>query len=230
MAAFLYGNNEEYLIHVIAVLHIIEKKEMASDTKKAWGAIVEVRREMKPYFEFPESKTEAEKEIWKQTLSKYIEILKAKKSFAIAKTQKAYKMFCCFNIGNPRTQWDKIVHKMHTRDPWIGMDGSSNKGPCICSWVSFLDCIKLHKLTIFPVDAAEKQHYYMTQMVKKTQQATVCQYMARMGVLNEFLAHLPTVFNSPMAMEGTKKGNVPYNEADLVGIVLNSVPVSWMNQ
>jgi hypothetical protein len=27
------------------------------------------------------------------------------------------------------------------------------------SWVAFLDCIELHKLTIFPVDAAEKQHY-----------------------------------------------------------------------
>jgi hypothetical protein len=30
--------------------------------------------------------------------------------------------------------------------------------------------------------------------------------------------------------EETKKGNVPFDEADLAGIVLNSVPVSWMNQ
>ncbi len=74
---------------------------------------------------------------------------------------------------------------MHTKDPWIGMNGSSNKGICIRSWPSFLDCIKLHKLTIFPVDAAEKQHYYMTKMIKKPQQATVCQYMARMGVSND---------------------------------------------
>jgi hypothetical protein len=100
----------------------------------------------------------------------------------------------------------------------------------IHSWPSFLDCIELHKLTIFPVDAAEKQCYYMTQMVKKPQWATVRQYMACMGVLNDSLAHLPTVFNSPMAIEGLKKGNVPFDEADLAGIVLNSVPVSWMNQ
>ncbi len=33
-----------------------------------------------------------------------------------------------------------------------------------------------------------------------------------------------------MAIEGTKKGNVPFDEADLAGIVLNSVPVSWLNQ
>jgi hypothetical protein len=38
------------------------------------------------------------------------------------------------------------------------------------------------------------------------------------------------VFNSSMAVEGTKKGNVPFNEADLAGIVLNSVPISWLNQ
>jgi hypothetical protein len=90
----------------------------------------------------------------------------------------------------------------------------------------FLDCIELHKLTIFPVDAAEKQRYYMTQTVKKPQRATVRQYMARKGILNDYLAHLPTVFNSPMAVKETKKGNVPFDEADLAGIVLNSVLVS----
>ncbi len=80
------------------------------------------------------------------------------------------------------------------------------------------------------MDAAEKQRYYMTQTVKKPQRATVRQYMACMGILNNYLAHLPTVFNSPIAVEGTKKGNVPFNEADLARIILNSAPVSWINQ
>jgi hypothetical protein len=44
---------------------------MVSDIKKAWEAIAEVRREMKPYFEFPEDETEPAKEIQKQTLSEY---------------------------------------------------------------------------------------------------------------------------------------------------------------
>jgi hypothetical protein len=226
MAAFAYGTNEDYLVHVIAIIRIIEQKGMASEIKVAWDAIIEVRREMKPYFQFPEDETKAAKAIWKQTLSKYKEILKAKKSYAIVKTQKAYKIFGCFVVGNPQTQWDKIVHKMHIKDPWIGVNGSSNKGIYICSWLSFLDCIELHKLTIYPLDTAEKQHFYMTQTVKKPQQATVRQYMACMGILNNYLSHLPTVFNSPMAVEGTKKGNMPFNEADLAGIILNSVPVS----
>ncbi len=168
MATFAYGTNKDYLVHVIAVLHIIKKKGPASDIQVAWDAIIEVRREMKPYFQFPEDETKAAKEIWKQTFSEYKEILKAKKGFAIAKTQKAYEMCCCFIVGNPQTQWDEIVHKMHTKDPWIAVNGSSNQGIHVRSRDHlFLDCIKIHKLTIFPVDIAEKQRYYMTQMVKK---------------------------------------------------------------
>ncbi len=33
-----------------------------------------------------------------------------------------------------------------------------------------------------------------------------------------------------MAVEDTKKGNVPFDKADLAGIVLKAVPTSWVNQ
>ena len=33
-----------------------------------------------------------------------------------------------------------------------------------------------------------------------------------------------------MAVANTKKGNIPFNEADLAGIVLKAVPTSWVNQ
>jgi hypothetical protein len=134
-------------------------------------------------------------------------------------------MFRLFVVGDQQTHWDRIIQEMHTKDPWIGVNGISHKGIRVRSWLAFLDCNKLHKLTIFPVDATEKQRYYMVQTVKKPQRVTVRQYMARMGVLNDYLAHLPTVFKSSMAIEGTKKGNVPFDEAELAGIVLNSVPV-----
>jgi hypothetical protein len=93
-----------------------------------------------------------------------------------------------------------------------------------------MDCIKLHKLTIFPADPAEKQHYYMQQMIKKPQGVTVCQFVSYMGILNDCLAYLPTVFDLLMAVADTKKMNVPFDEADIAGIVLNSVPSSWVNQ
>jgi hypothetical protein len=51
-----------------------------------------------------------------------------------------------------------------------------------------------------------------------------------MGVLNDYLAYLPMVFDSLMAVAGTKKMNMPFDEADLAGIVSNLVPSSWVNQ
>jgi hypothetical protein len=42
MAAFAYGTNKDYLVHVIAVLYIIKKKGLASDIKVAWDSILEV--------------------------------------------------------------------------------------------------------------------------------------------------------------------------------------------
>ncbi len=94
-----------------------------------------------------------------------------------------------------------------------------------------MDCVELHnKLTVFPADAAEKQRYYMQQTIKKPQRVTLCQFVSRMGVLNDYLAYLPMVFDSLMAVAGTKKMDMPFDEADLAGIVLNLVPSSWVNQ
>ncbi len=70
----------------------------------------------------------------------------------------------------------------------------------------------------------------MQQYVKKTQCVTVRAFMARMGLLNDYLAHLPTVKDSPMAVEDTKKSNVPFDKADLAGIVLKAISTSWVNQ
>ena len=127
-------------------------------------------------------------------------------------------------------QWDRIINKMHRKNPWISINGKSNKGICVKSWISFMDCIELHKLTVFPADAAEKQHYYMQQTIKKPLQVMACQFVSRMGILNDYLAYLPMVFDSLMAVACTKKMNVPFNEADLARIVLNLVPSSWVNQ
>jgi hypothetical protein len=54
--------------------------------------------------------------------------------------------------------------------------------------------------------------------------------MARMGLLNDYLAYLPTVQDSHMAVEDTKKGNTSFNKADLARIMLKAIPTSWVNQ
>jgi hypothetical protein len=230
MPTYGSGNNKEYLVHVIAVLHLVEQKGTAAKVQEAFAALVAVMKEMSPFFNFPEDETVAAKEARKKKLNELNKSLKAKKTIALELVQKAYELFNCFVIGKARMQWDRIVNEMHTKSPWIGVNGKSNEGFCVKSWISFMDCIELHKLTVFPTDAAEKQCYYMQQTIKKPRRVTVCQFMSCMGVLNDYLAYLPTVFDSLMVIAGTKKMNVPFDEADLAGIMLNLVLSSWVNK
>jgi hypothetical protein len=51
-----------------------------------------------------------------------------------------------------------------------------------------------------------------------------------MGVLNDYVKHLPTLKDSFKAVPTRKKGNIPFGEANLAAIVLLSVPMSWQNQ
>jgi hypothetical protein len=51
-----------------------------------------------------------------------------------------------------------------------------------------------------------------------------------MGVLNDYVKHLPTLKDSSKTVPMTKKGNIPFSEADLAAKVLLSVPMSWQNQ
>ena len=51
------------------------------------------------------------------------------------------------------------------------------------------------------------QCYYMHQSVKKLQCIPVRQDMVQLGFLNDYLAHLPMVKDSPMAVEDTKEEN-----------------------
>jgi hypothetical protein len=93
-----------------------------------------------------------------------------------------------------------------------------------------MDCIELHKLTVLPADTAEKQQFYVQQVVRKPQRVTIRQYMSRMGVLNDYIAHLPLIYYSSKAVASTVKGNVIFGNGELVSIILASTPQKWQNQ
>ncbi len=94
-------------------------------------------------------------------------------------------------------------------------------------WKSFLDCLELHKLTVFSADADKRQRFCIQKAVRKPQRATVRQHME---VLNDYVKHLPTLKDSSKVVPTTKKGNTPFGKADLADIVLLSVPMLWQNQ
>jgi len=51
-----------------------------------------------------------------------------------------------------------------------------------------------------------------------------------MGVLNNYIAHLPSIFYSSKAVASTVKGNVIFGNGELASIILASTPQTWQNQ
>jgi hypothetical protein len=143
---------------------------------------------------------------------------------------KAYEQLRNLLSGDAQSQWDCVCCKMHERDLWAAVNCQVTKGRRLQIGTSFLDCIELHKLTIFSAATAKRQQFYTQQAVRKSQRATVQQHILRMGLLNDYVKHLPMLKDSSKAVPTTIKGYIPFGKADLATIVLSSVPMSWQNQ
>jgi hypothetical protein len=86
---------------------------------------------------------------------------------------KLYKQLRNLLSGDAQSHWDRVCCKMHERDSWAAVNGQVTKGRRLQMWMSFLDCLKLHKLTVFSDDAAKRQRFYIQQAVRKPQRATL---------------------------------------------------------
>ncbi len=145
---------------------------------------------------------------------------------AIAKT---YEQLRNLLSGNAQSQWELVCCEMHKHDLWAGVNGQVTKGRHPQTWMSFQDCLELHKLMVFSADAAERHWFYIQQAVHKPQRPMVEQHIFQMGVLSDYVRYLPMLKDSPKAVPTTKKGNIPFSKADLAAIGLASVPISWQN-
>jgi hypothetical protein len=91
---------------------------------------------------------------------------------------KMYEQLRNLLSGDSQSQWDSICRKMHERDSWAVVNGQVTKGRHPRTWTSFLDCLELHKLTVFSADTAKRQWFYIQQAVHKLQRATVQQHIS----------------------------------------------------
>jgi hypothetical protein len=103
MPTYGTGNNEEYLVHIIAIPRLIKQKGTAAKVKEAFAAFIAVRKEMSPLLKFPDDKTASKKEAKIKNLTDLKKALKAKKDVAVKKAQKAYQLFRCFVAGKAQT-------------------------------------------------------------------------------------------------------------------------------
>ena len=86
---------------------------------------------------------------------------------------KLYKQLRNLLSGDAQSLWDCVCREMHENDSWAAVNGKITKGRHPRTWMSFLNCLELHKLTVFSADAAKRQRFYIQQAVCKPQRATV---------------------------------------------------------
>jgi hypothetical protein len=72
---------------------------------------------------------------------------------------------------------------------------------------SFNNCMMFHLLTAFPINAAEQEKYYITNVLKKPQCVKVRQFVRPVEQLNAYIAQMPCFYYSPNANASTKPKN-----------------------
>ncbi len=95
---------------------------------------------------------------------------------------------------------------------------------------SFSNCVMFHLLTAFPINAAEQEKYYITNVLKKTQHVNIRQFVRPVEQLNAYLAQMPCFYYSPNATASTKPKNALFTEAELGSHVLCMCPIQWQDQ
>ncbi len=87
----------------------------------------------------------------------------------------ASQMFTFYlNLLSPvcKYSWNKIVGKQMESNPFANLQGVSLEGPREMSYKLFNDCIMFHLLTVFSINAAEQEKYYILNLLKSPSTST----------------------------------------------------------
>jgi hypothetical protein len=147
MKIFAKGNPEEYLQHVIAVLHLINQKGLDTKCREAGKELVKTSKVLEALKCKPEgpkgtSVSKNNQEVLEEELKQTQEMCElAKKKHDKAVVQ-VYEFLRNLLGGDPQAQWDRICHEMHKRDLWASLTGAKNEGKRPRTWASFKDCLK----------------------------------------------------------------------------------------
>ncbi len=108
---------------------------------------------------------------------------KAKQAQRIVKgamTTAASKMFSFYsNLLSPESKyaWNKIVSKQTEGNLYVNLQGDTLEGPRGMLRQSFNNCVMFHLLTTFPINAAEQEKYYISNVPKKPRRVNVRQFV-----------------------------------------------------
>jgi hypothetical protein len=165
-----------------------------------------------------------------------VDLEKAKQAQKIAKgamTAAASEMFAFYSsLLSPESKhpWNKIVSEQTESNPFVNLQGVSLEGLRGMSCKLFNDCVMFHLLNTVPINAADQEKYYVTNVLKKPQHINVCQFVCHVEQLNAYIAQMPCFYYSPHANASTKPKNVPFTEDELGAHVVCMCALQWQDQ
>ncbi len=110
MVPFRSGTNEEYINHVIAMICLVEPKDLENSVEKAFVTVSKIKEKVGPiHKKINMSKSAQEKEGLKKTIETTEKALELAEKNALKEVVKCYELFCIYFVGEARTQWDKVV-------------------------------------------------------------------------------------------------------------------------
>jgi hypothetical protein len=95
-----------------------------------------------------------------------------------------FQLYANFLLVSAKFAWNKIIHEQTPHDPYTDPQGCFKKGPRGLLCKSFNNCVLFHLLTVFPNNAAEQERYYITNVLMKPHQVSICQFVQHVEKLN----------------------------------------------
>jgi hypothetical protein len=127
-------------------------------------------------------------------------------------------------------EYEKTTLCKRPTDTYTDLQGCYKKRPRGFSHKSFDICAMLHLLTVFPNNTAKQEWYYITNVLKKPQRVSICQFVQHVEQLNSYISQLPCWYYSPSVKAGMIPMNVAFSEADLASHILRMCPHTWQDQ
>jgi len=164
---------EEYLQHLNAFQRMLSRKKLDDIMTKWTKAVVIATTLVRKLTRIPNEETEPQTSkrlsLWEAAEAE----LKKAQAHESVEVGLDYDLFRETLKEDPELQWDHIVDDMHAKDPWEDLRGAKHDGLRRKSVASLWECINFHKLTVYSVDAVERQRFYMLCNLKKPAKSSI---------------------------------------------------------
>ena len=102
---FRVGTNEDYINHIIAMIRLVEQKDLENSVEKAFVTVSKIEEKVGPiHKKINMSKSTQEKEGLKKALETTEKALKLAEKNALKEVVKCYELFCTYFVGEASTQ------------------------------------------------------------------------------------------------------------------------------